>query len=222
MSSSRSICARPPRCKSSGAASCGAKSCACVQTRSRTKVPSRSSACCRGRWTRRPPSSIRFPTPGIGTTRRFGQKLPARLGRNALSKGPDAGFCEVFRERLCWHRTWFPRAMPEERSQMPATELRVTHAFAVRQRDRRLGLSDVLAALSRGLDGRLEASRLSDVFEDSLRRALPVRSIQLRDGSNRWSARVDGALGPEAIALDVPATDGSSAGVLEATFDPGN
>ena len=92
--------------------------------------------------------------------------------------------------------------------------------FTPRQRDRRLGFGDVLQSLTRTLDGRGDPFQLRCALEDSLRRVVPVRSVHLRDAGSRWSARAD-TTGVEAIVLEVPAADGSSAGVLEATFDPG-
>jgi transcriptional regulator with PAS, ATPase and Fis domain len=58
-------------------------------------------------------------------------------------------------------------------------------------------------------------------FEEYLRRAVPVRSIQLRESTSRWLGRSDGSIGAESIALEVPGADHASQGVLEATFDPG-
>lgn len=98
---------------------------------------------------------------------------------------------------------------------------RATAEFIPRQRDRRVGFEEFLALLARALDVRNEPSLLRATFEDSLRRLLPVRTIQLRDGASRCLGR-GGAMGAEAIALDVPAADGASPGVLEATFDPGS
>lgn len=98
---------------------------------------------------------------------------------------------------------------------------RATAEFVPRQRDRRVGFEEFLALLARALGVRNEPSLLRATFEDSLRRLLPVRTIQLRDGASRWLGR-GGAMGAEAIALDVPAADGASPGVLEATFDPGS
>jgi transcriptional regulator with PAS, ATPase and Fis domain len=87
--------------------------------------------------------------------------------------------------------------------------------FTRRQRDRRMATADLLAALMRSLDRSDGALRL--VFEEALRRIVPVRSVQLRDGSVRSMSRSEGA---ESIAFDVPGVDHLSQGVLEATFDP--
>ena len=89
-----------------------------------------------------------------------------------------------------------------------------------RQRDRRVGLGEVLASLTRSLDRGTHASMLRIAFEESLRRVVPVRSVQLCEGSHRWISRNEGAAGAESIALDVPGGDTGSGGVLEATFDP--
>jgi two-component system, NtrC family, response regulator HydG len=103
------------------------------------------------------------------------------------------------------------------------TAVRPTAAadFTPRQRDRRFALGDVLASVTRTLNNRGDPSQLRSALEDSLRRFVPVRSIHLRDAVNRGPGRVDGPVGAEAIALEVPAPEGSAPGVLEATFDPG-
>jgi DNA-binding NtrC family response regulator len=92
--------------------------------------------------------------------------------------------------------------------------------FTPRQRDRRQAIAELLSALTRSLDRRLDVSLMRGAFEETLRRIVPVRSIQLRDMGSRWSRRADGS-GIESIALEVPAADSSMAGLLDATFDPG-
>lgn len=90
-----------------------------------------------------------------------------------------------------------------------------------RQRDRRQGLGDLLTAVTRVLDRRGDVALMRGAFEETLRRVVSVRSVQLREAGNRWMTRADTAPGLESIALDVPGDDPASAGVLEATFDPG-
>ncbi len=102
-----------------------------------------------------------------------------------------------------------------------------------RQRDRRRALGELMATLARSLDRQLDISLIRGEFEDALRRAVPVRSVQLRETGSRWAGRIEGAtvLGSpvespidapiESIVLDVPGADPSMAGQLEATFDPG-
>jgi hypothetical protein len=92
--------------------------------------------------------------------------------------------------------------------------------FTPRQRDRRQAIGELLSALTRSLDRRLDVSLMRGAFEETLRRIVPVRSVQLRDMGSRWSRRADGS-GIESIALEVPAADSSMAGLLDATFDPG-
>ena len=92
--------------------------------------------------------------------------------------------------------------------------------FTRRQRDRRMAMADLLAALMRSLDGRGDAGPLRLVFEESLRRIVPVRSVQHRDGSARSVGRSEGVVGAESIVFEVPGVDHLSQGVLEATFDP--
>src|SRR5436309_6364941 len=90
-----------------------------------------------------------------------------------------------------------------------------------RQRDRRRAFGELLAALTRALDRRLDISLIRGEFEDTLRRLVPVRSVQLRDTGSRWAGRMEDSGAIESIALDVPAADPSFPGLLEATFDPG-
>jgi len=92
-------------------------------------------------------------------------------------------------------------------------------SFSPRQRDRRMGFGDVLASLARVLDARGDPLLMRTTFEDSVRRLLPVRSVQLRDGGSKGMG--GGASLKTAVALDVPVGDGGSMGVLEATFEPG-
>jgi DNA-binding NtrC family response regulator len=84
----------------------------------------------------------------------------------------------------------------------------------------RRDIADLLASLSRCLDRRHDISTLRSVFEETIRRIVPVRSIQLREGSCPWTRRVDAAGQTEAIALEVPAADPDRSGLLEAGFDP--
>ena len=93
-------------------------------------------------------------------------------------------------------------------------------APVVRRRDRRLGLSDLLAALSRAIADRGDSSLLRGAFEETLRRLVPVRSVRLRDNTGRWSGRGEGPDAIESIALDV--SGGEAGGVLEAAFEPGS
>jgi hypothetical protein len=94
--------------------------------------------------------------------------------------------------------------------------------FAPRQRDRRRGLGDVIAAVARGVSGRVVAGLLRGAFEDSLKRVLSVRSIALREATSRWvTPRPEERPGIESVAFEVPAPTPAGRGVLEATFDPG-
>jgi DNA-binding NtrC family response regulator len=90
-----------------------------------------------------------------------------------------------------------------------------------RQRDRRLALAELLAALTRALDRRNDISLLRGIFEEALRRVVPVQTVQLRDAGSRWLARLDGTAGPESVALEVPGSDPAGSGILTASFDPG-
>ena len=92
-----------------------------------------------------------------------------------------------------------------------------------RQRDRRLAVGDLLTALTRSLDRRLDISLMRGAFEESLRRSMPLRSVHLRESGARYFGPGDGmSAAPEGIALEVPGADVEAPGVLEATFEPGS
>src|SRR5262245_33533490 len=75
-------------------------------------------------------------------------------------------------------------------------------SHAPRRRDRRRGFSELLAVVVRNLEKRGDGSFMRSAFEDTLRRVVPVRSVQLRDAATRWTASE--AQGAEVIALEVP------------------
>src|SRR5688572_10329728 len=91
-------------------------------------------------------------------------------------------------------------------------------SFRARRRDRRIGLGDVLAALSRAIGERADISLMRGAFEEMLRRVVPVRAVHLRDANSRWAGPNGGADVIESMALAVPGL--GSGVVLEATFDP--
>ena len=64
---------------------------------------------------------------------------------------------------------------------------------AARQRERRQAFADLLAGLTRAMDRRNDISLMRGAFEDLMRRAVPVRTIQLREAGSRWIGR------PEAV-----------------------
>ena len=88
-----------------------------------------------------------------------------------------------------------------------------------RQRERRQAFADLLSGLTRALDRRHDISQMRGTFEDLMRRAVPVRTIQLREAGSRWIGRPE-VCGAESFAVEVPGADPVNAGVLEATFDP--
>jgi len=108
----------------------------------------------------------------------------------------------------------------DRRRTMGSEPQRSPDEFIPRRRDRRAALGDMLASLTRAMIARGDLLPLRTAFEESLRRAIPVRSIQLRDAATRWPSRDEAAAGPEAIVLDVPTLEPGAPGVLEATFDP--
>jgi two-component system response regulator HydG len=95
-----------------------------------------------------------------------------------------------------------------------------TLAHTPRQRERREALGTLLGALMRALDRQPDISLMRGAFEEVVRRLVPVKTVQLRDGG-LWATRLEGAMGVESVALEVPSADPLSPGVLEATFDPG-
>jgi transcriptional regulator with PAS, ATPase and Fis domain len=92
-------------------------------------------------------------------------------------------------------------------------------AFTSRQRDRRVGIGDLLAIVWQGVEEGADAAALRRSFESMVRRLVPVRSATLRDGQGR-SLRHEAAEGSEALALEVPGTDAVTRGIFEVRFDP--
>jgi len=91
----------------------------------------------------------------------------------------------------------------------------------LRVRDRRRGLSVLLATLVENLAGWREPLELRSRFESVLPRVVPVRSARVRDGDCRYGAvpmPLQGA--PETLCLNIPTGDPAQSAVLEATFDP--
>jgi DNA-binding NtrC family response regulator len=101
----------------------------------------------------------------------------------------------------------------------PATQSSgdLASAFVPRRRDRRAGLMEVVAALSRSVTDRVDASLVRGAFELAVSRLLPVRAVALRD--QRWRGRPQAADAVEWIAVDVPGVGAGA--VLEASFNPG-
>jgi hypothetical protein len=91
-----------------------------------------------------------------------------------------------------------------------------------RQRERRQAFGDLLAALARGLGRHNDVALLRGLFEEMVRKVVPVRTIHLREIAGRWTSQRALPPGAESIALEVPGADATSTGVLEATFDPGS
>jgi len=77
-----------------------------------------------------------------------------------------------------------------------------------------------MAGLSRAIDRRHGISTLRGVFEETLRRIMPIRSVQLREGAFASATRRRHGRQAEAIALKVPGLDPDRHGLLEASFDP--
>jgi DNA-binding NtrC family response regulator len=73
--------------------------------------------------------------------------------------------------------------------------------------------------MSRVVSERVDPLIVRDMFEELVRRMVPVRSVRLRDGHSRLAGRTDPSNGAEAIALEIPGVDTGTRGVLEARFD---
>jgi DNA-binding NtrC family response regulator len=91
--------------------------------------------------------------------------------------------------------------------------------FIPRQRDRRAAFGGLLSALTQALGERHDVSLMRGLFEQTMRRMLPIRTLQLRDRNSRWVSRPGPDAGIESIAIEVPGRP--SGGIIEATFDPG-
>lgn len=89
-----------------------------------------------------------------------------------------------------------------------------------RQCDRRRAIADLIAGLSRAIDRRHDISTLRSVFEETLRRIMPIRSVQLREGAFASTTHRRNGRQAEAVALKVPGLDPDRHGLLEASFDP--
>ncbi|MGE5246381.1 MAG: sigma-54 interaction domain-containing protein [Betaproteobacteria bacterium] len=103
---------------------------------------------------------------------------------------------------------------------VPHSPIESASLFTPRQRERRRGLGELAAALTRTFERHAEGAPLRSAFEESLRRVVPARSIHLREAGDRWSDR--DREGIESVAFDVPVPDGIPPSVLEATFDRGS
>ena len=82
---------------------------------------------------------------------------------------------------------------------------------AARQRDRRVAVGELLAAVVRTLDRGIDVSLMRGAFESALRRVLPLRSVRLREAGNRWG-RAGEASGAESVAFEVPGGRSGAAG----------
>jgi DNA-binding NtrC family response regulator len=87
---------------------------------------------------------------------------------------------------------------------------------AARQRDRRRGLGEILATLSRAIGEHRDPALMRGTLQQLLAQTLPVRSVRLRTETARWTPPDDAI---ESVAIEVPAA--GATGVLEATFEPG-
>jgi transcriptional regulator with PAS, ATPase and Fis domain len=105
---------------------------------------------------------------------------------------------------------------------LPPPESDRAAPYEPRQRERRRGVMELVASLTRVLDKPAHVSLLRGAFEDTLRRMVPVRAVRLRETSGRWGTRRDPSDGTESIALEVPGAPATTPAVLEATVDAGS
>ena len=114
----------------------------------------------------------------------------------------------------------FPAPGDAARTETPLTLAGGLQRWMPRRRERRTAMAAVLGALTRSLDRRFDISLMRGAFEETLRRALGVQSVHLRENGTRWSGR-EGPSAPESMAVEVPGSDPEMPGVLEAAFHPG-
>jgi len=61
--------------------------------------------------------------------------------------------------------------------------------YRPRRRDRRESFGELLASLTRALDSRGDLALMRGAFEESLRRLIPVHSVQLRESTSELGTR---------------------------------
>jgi hypothetical protein len=89
-----------------------------------------------------------------------------------------------------------------------------------RQRDRRGGITALLASLSQGLREDHAAAALRERFESALRQIVPLRSVHLRETGPPFTLRPPGpSASTESVCLDIPMSGPTGRALLEATFD---
>jgi len=90
-----------------------------------------------------------------------------------------------------------------------------------RRRERRRGVEQLTGVLARGVGERLDSWSMRAGFEEALRSALALRTVQLRDAGTKWAAPSDGPAGGTSLAFDVASTVPGARGLLTVTFEPG-
>src|SRR6266850_817163 len=169
-----------------------------------------------GLWMKAPPG-IWFPASKRDRVWRPGQALPPDSSDGRIAYERTQVFHDYFSPGHCG--TEFGSAAIHIRSHtMTASHSKADVEYSPRRRDRRETFGDLLASLTRTLDGRGDLALMRGAFEQSLRRLVPVHSVQLRETTSRWIAQSDGKGGAESIVLEVPCADASSQGILEARF----
>ncbi|MFN7983444.1 MAG: sigma-54 dependent transcriptional regulator [Vicinamibacterales bacterium] len=97
------------------------------------------------------------------------------------------------------------------------TETETVAAVTPRHRERRRGLSQVLAAVARAATSRTDAGEMRVAFQESLKDVMGMQTVTLRDTASRWPAE-PAAPGSEAVAFEVTGMSAAHRGILEATF----
>ncbi|PYR48729.1 MAG: hypothetical protein DMF89_14900, partial [Acidobacteria bacterium] len=93
--------------------------------------------------------------------------------------------------------------------------------LAPRRRERRRGVEQLTGVLARGVGDRLDSWSMRAGFEEALRSALALRTVQLRDAGTKWAAPSDGPAGVTSLAFDVASTVPGARGLLTVTCEPG-
>ncbi len=92
-----------------------------------------------------------------------------------------------------------------------------TATVAPRSRERRRGLSQVLAAVVRAATSRVDAGEVRVAFQEALKEVMGMQSVTLRDTTSRWPSE-PAAPGTEAVAFEVAGVSAAHRGILEASF----
>src|SRR5437667_5879250 len=163
---------------------------------------------------------IAFPLPTIGRPPCFGQMLPKRCSRVGQTMSASRSIS------VSASGTRFGCSVVEtrgDRMDVPEQNLRESDPLMLtpRRRERRRGVEQLTGVLARGVGDRLDSWSMRAGFEETLRSALALRTVQLRDAGTKWAAPSDGPAGVTSLAFDVASTVPGARGLLTVTFEPG-